>query len=237
VNVTVERLADGPGPQIVVIDFAQFSDEKTLADTLAADPGGHRLYLADPVTATSGSRLATLADAYAEELDRQGIRPAKLVGNCSAAALALLVAERLYTAGQQPEVVLVEPTWITDDHLRADITRVRQGLGADGPVPPELTREAVLATLEADLVAKLRADGLPEEDVELCLGMLLERYVSWFGFLFETRHTPVPTPAFSFTAVVGQGSDYAGPATIVRVPAPAAETPRSPFTARALLAG
>ena len=236
--MTVERLADGPGPQVIVIDFAQFSEENTLADTLAAHSYGHRLYLADPVAAASPEgRLGALADAYAEEFDRLGLRPALLIGNCSAAVLALLVAERLREAGRPPAVALVEPTRVTGEHLRAELDRVRSGLGAGGPLPAELTEEAVLATLESDLVAKLRADGLPEEDVELCVGMLVERYRSWFGFLFAALGTPLPTPGFPFTAVVGLDSDYTGPATIVRVPVAASETPRSPLTAAALLAG
>jgi hypothetical protein len=70
----------------------------------------------------------------------------------------------------RPSCWSVEPTRITDEHLRADIGRVRLRLGADGPLPGGLTREAVLGTLESDLVGKLRADGLTEEDLELCVG-------------------------------------------------------------------
>ncbi|WP_157756569.1 hypothetical protein [Plantactinospora sp. KBS50] len=46
--MTADRPADGHG-HVVVMDVAQFSDEKTLADALAADPRGHHLHLADPV--------------------------------------------------------------------------------------------------------------------------------------------------------------------------------------------
>ena len=136
---------------------------------------------------------------------------------------------------------LVEPAWLTDEHLSADLRRVRAGLGATGD-PPEVSRTAVLRTLESDLVGKLRADGVPEEDLELCTTMLLERYESWFGFLFTTRHTRVPVPDFPLTVVAGADSPAGGPpgappgrTTVVRLPIERAAVPRSPLTAAALL--
>src|SRR5688572_17270117 len=103
-GAVIEQLTDVAGPAIVAVDFAQFSDDETVAKVLARSMAGHSVYLADPVAAMSvtpaGLGMADLAGGYAAELRRRNIEPVMVVGFCSAAALSLLLVAELRRLGQ-----------------------------------------------------------------------------------------------------------------------------------------
>ena len=110
-----------------------------------------------------------------------------LVGYCSAAVLAVRIAERL--AGGR--VVLARPSWPDTAMVAETLADVRAELGAAGEPPPELTGAAsavldqVSDTLHRDLQALANLHGLDPTGRPLL--ELLERYQGWFGYLLAAR--------------------------------------------------
>ncbi|MGH3376853.1 MAG: hypothetical protein ACRDP6_19160, partial [Actinoallomurus sp.] len=98
--LTVDRLAEGPGTPILVVDFVQFSATRPLSEELGEHSRGHPVYRIDPVTDLTGEEgyrpLDALVDGYAAACAGHGLPGGRLlvVGYCSAAPLALRLAAR-----------------------------------------------------------------------------------------------------------------------------------------------
>jgi len=199
-QVSVTELVAGARPPLLAVDFAAFSAAETLSTLLsraATRRGVHRI---DPMecACVEDNDLGWLARRYAGEVIGSGLRPAVVVGGCSSAVLALLLAEALVAMGQPPTpVVLVEPTWVSTQTIQAELTALRSGLGVpdSGPdLPRPLSTRAIAELLRRDIVAALRADGLRDDEVHDAAELLVQRYRRWFAFLVATVHTPIPTP-------------------------------------------
>ena len=110
-----------------------------------------------------------------------------LVGYCSAAILALRLADRLPGS----RVVLLRPTWPDTAMIAETLADVRAELGAAGEPAPELTGAApdVLGllsdTLHRDLKALASLHGLDPTGRPVL--ELLERYQGWFGYQLAAR--------------------------------------------------
>ncbi|WP_329352984.1 amino acid adenylation domain-containing protein [Streptomyces sp. NBC_01261] len=245
-SARITTLRESTQRPVVVVDFNEFTPKTTLADvadTITTDQG---LYRVDAVTAplTDPADIAELARACALELDRLGVRPETVIGYCGAATLSLHLAARLTTPGLPgPRLVLVEPSWPTPRSVRADADGIRASLGLATPetYDGELTLEGVIDWLRPAVAAKLRAEGLPEDELDLCVGMLSERYRAWFTFLLHTLATPVPAGLRPDAVVVGNdGLRFAHPdwaADTVRLeqlPLPTGALLGDPQTARLL---
>ena len=90
----------------------------------------------------------------------------------------------------------VEPTWLTTQILGQVLATIRRDLGAStGDDPPDVTDLApIIEVLTADLRASALADGIPDEDVDVVLELLVDRYRAWFAFLLGARRATVPPP-------------------------------------------
>lgn len=199
----IAALHDSAVQPVVVVDFNEFTAKTTLADVASAITAERGLYRIDAVTApvTGTAGIEELAQACAQELRRQGVYPETVIGYCSAATLSMhLAAELTVPDSPGPRVILVEPSWLTPDLVRADAAGIRASLDATAreDFRGELSIEPVMDWLRLALVSRLRADGLPEDDIDLCLGMLSDRYRAWFTFLLQTLNTPIP-PAYGRT--------------------------------------
>lgn len=239
--VTPRGTGTGTGRPVVVVDFAVFAATGTLCDLLAADCGGHAVYWVDPATdlgrAGATPSLPTLAAGYAALV--ADLKPAAVVGTCSAATLALLVAAAMGGPGTPVPVLLVDPTWVTAGVVRAELAATRRNLGADPtPATPDpLTLPAVVDLLERDAVAALG------DEAESVAGLLVRRYRSWFGFLLATMDVPPPAPTGAVALVHGADTAPAIPAgwpegavDVHRVDVSATEIPRSETTRAQLVA-
>jgi hypothetical protein len=192
-DTLLTTLADGPGAPVLVIDFDQFDDATTISAMLAArgDCPVHRI---DPVTGGTGT-IEALAQRLTVEV--AAVRPATVVAYCSAAVLGLHLVDRLGAIGEPvPETVLVEPTWLTAEHIAADVAAARFRLGtglsrrpAAAFDRPDLT--AILDLIAADVWASLDGDA-QADDAQFVVDLLLARYRAWFSYLIATYHAPLP---------------------------------------------
>ncbi|MFI9598014.1 hypothetical protein [Nonomuraea sp. NPDC052265] len=239
----LEKVIGGELPPVVLVDFAMFSMADTLTGLIGVPESGRAVYRVDAVQdmeVHGQLSVKRLADLHAREIEAElAGPPAAVLGWCSAAALAMEIAQRIGDA----EVVLVEPTWPTTEEIGRELAHLRATLGAGpGGAPAEVTRDSVLAVLRADLVTKLTAEGIPESELDTCVDLLAGRYRAWFGFLFATAETPTPTPARPIRIVVSRDSDR-GPAPgwtpaewePVRVEVPGGEFLSSPATREHIL--
>ncbi|WP_153812210.1 amino acid adenylation domain-containing protein [Streptomyces sp. SUK 48] len=242
----IAALRDSAVQPVVVVDFNEFTSKTTLADVAAAITAERGLYRIDAVTApvTDTVGIVELAQACAQELRRQGVYPETLIGYCSAATLSMHLAAELTVPGSPgPRVILVEPSWLTPDLVRADAAGIRASLEttAREDYCGELSIEAVMDWLCLALVSRLRADGLPDDDLDLCLGMLSDRYRAWFTFLLQTLDTPIPADLRPDAVIVGNDGlrfphpDWAGERVQTeQLPLPTGSLLGDPQTARLL---
>lgn len=210
--IKLNRLREGTDP-LLLVDFARFSDKNTVTGLLSsAYPGDHAIDRLDVVTdlrtALVGHRLADVAGQHAQFLADNHRIPVAVIGYCSAATLAVEIHRNVAAARDvtPPALVLVEPTWIDPAAILGDLESVRATLGATSDWTAPLTYAAVISGLRSDVIAHLRRDGLPDDEIDLCADVLVERYEAWFGFLFATlAHRPA-APASRASIVRGQDS-------------------------------
>jgi pimeloyl-ACP methyl ester carboxylesterase len=235
----LERIVDGDLEPVILVDFAQFTATDTVANLLGTADAGRGVYRADAVQdfeAAGGTMsLDQLADGYAREAAELPGKPAAVVGYCSAATLAMELANRL----PDTAVILVEPSWLTPDLIGAEAQGLRATLGApDGPgigFAEPLTLSAVVDTLHADLVRKFTAEGLSDDELDMCVSLMVERYRAWFGFLFTSAETPLPRLDRPVTIVMSRDGNHGvwpswppGSADAIRLPMTRAELLGSP---------
>jgi len=250
--LTVDRLAEGTGTPILVVDFVQFSATRPLSEELGEHSRGHPVYRIDPVTDLTGEEgyrpLDALADGYAAACARHGLPDGRLlvVGYCSAAPLALRLAARLASTAQRPpgsapvELVLVVPTWPDAKMIAADFAGMRTDLGVPPAPAPDLDRgpgdagaerslRQMHRVLRQDLLAMARRHGI--DPGATALTEMSARYRAWLGFLLAGRDEAGRQWPSGVVAHVlaGAGDGPVGPAGgetaehVVRLPVPERE--------------
>ncbi|WFE41071.1 hypothetical protein [Micromonospora sp. WMMD998] len=235
----LEVLADGPGVPLVIIDFIRISAGAGLGELLASAPADRPVYRADPVETLLRAdrfRSATdLAEEYAAAVHR--VRPALIVGYCSAAPVAIRTAE---LAGVP--LALVEPTWPDRAAADHDFRGFRAALREDEPatVPldadPARALSAMARTLDGDLDVFARANDLPDDERQDTREQLVDRYVAWLHVLLSASADPVPPrPADVVLASRDYAAEHPGVETL-RLDLPAGEMPTAPVTRAALIA-
>ncbi|MYT09022.1 MULTISPECIES: hypothetical protein [Streptomyces] len=237
-----ERLADGSGTPVLVVDFLQFTAARSLGSVLAAQGGGRPVFRADPVGLLTRSRncvgITELADEYAKlcaGLTAFTGRPPLVVGYCSAAALALRVAERLGgPCGPPCHCVLVQPTWPTGRKAWEEFESFRaQWADGEPPAPwgpcpdgeePEAALGHMMAVLETETAAAATRRGLGTPEGQDLLHDLLDRYRAWLGFQLTVAHDvrAGPAPAIA-PRLVGGNDDRLG------LPWPDSRPPRTVY--------
>ncbi|WP_405090038.1 hypothetical protein OG767_20450 [Micromonospora sp. NBC_01392] len=238
---TLEVLADGPGAPLVIIDFIRISAGAGLGELLASAPRDRPVYRADPVETLLGGpgfRATTdLAEEYAAAVRRLPVRPALIVGYCSAAPTAIRTAERTGVP-----LVLVEPTWqdrgAVEHDFRAFRATLREGEPAAVPLDADPARAlaVITSTLDDDLDAFARANDLPDDERQDTREQLVDRYVAWLHVLLSASADPVPPrPADVVLASRDYPGEHPGVETL-RLDLSADEMPTAPATRAALSA-
>jgi thioesterase domain-containing protein len=209
-EVTVDRVATGPGGRLLVVDFRRPDARPTLTSAVLPhlDLSVCRV---DPVTdltaAGPTADPAELAAAYADRLAAPAQRPDVVAGYCNAGTLALRVARLL--AGQDREVpcVLVDPSWPDRASIRAEFAAIRASLGVArtdaGTDACDPTDEAMTSQIQRDLLAMFAEDDVEPDEAEIAAAALLPRYRAWLGFLVATSARP-PAPAADLHVICGR---------------------------------
>ncbi|MFJ6780854.1 hypothetical protein [Streptomyces yangpuensis] len=194
--VSLATLQSGASQPAVVVDFIKFSGDPTAGDLVAASLPNHRVLRADPVADLSASSgwtpLSALAAEYATLLSGLDDRPSMLVGYCSAAPLALLIAEQLTKQGIETPVFLVAPGFPDRQHVLDDLAEIRGTMGVPAtpnPAPlPDGTAEAMThlgSLLDSDLAMAARSNGLSEAEAAVLTEELGARYGAWLSYLLS----------------------------------------------------
>ena len=201
------RLRSGDGPAVLVADFQPLTAAPRLSRLISDAAAGHPVHQVDPRGALSGDRLYAglpeLADEAAAAF-RSGTaadRRVFVVGHCSAAALALRIADRL--AGERDvTAVLVQPTWPGTAHVTERLAEFQGKLGLGARPSPDLDGDpwSCVAAME-----QLMSEGLAGLATRLGLGTaplafseLLVSYRTWLAFLLACRNDrPVAVPSDS----------------------------------------
>ena len=193
----VEQLSGTDGmPAIVVFDFAEASTEINLSAQLAAGAPAYAIHRVDVVSdlTETPARVAfdELSTGYAKLIE-QIPTTVTLAAFCSAAALAIAVARDL---GREMTTVLVQPTWIDDHELRKAVDAIYERLGAP-PTNESLpigSAEEIMPELRAHLVRLLTTQDVPDEDQELVVSALAQRYGAWMTYLLDVHDLRAPLP-------------------------------------------
>ena len=194
--IDVERLASGGQVPLLVADFMRFSAAPRFSELLSAEANGHSVYQADPVSDLAGQRVYVPISDLAREYGRKFLAvdgcdgDVAVIGDCSAAALALRLGEEL-ASYRAVTVFLVRPAWPDTDMVRTEFLEFRASLGSPDGTCPDLDADPyrALTDMEALLAGALSAlaaaHGL--SDASGALGDFLGRYWSWLGFLLASR--------------------------------------------------
>jgi hypothetical protein len=172
---------------VLVADARPFAAGPRLGDLLT--DGGLAVHQVDPVEGLAdigpGGALDGLAKHYAATVSGAAV----VVGHCSAAPLALRIAQLL----DFPATVLVRPTWPDRPLIGQILQEVRSGLRATDPTPVPETLSDVDRVLDADLDRLTGAHGIDPAGGPL--RELRDRYQRWFGYLFAAADAaPVAWP-------------------------------------------
>ncbi len=189
-----ERLSAGASGSVLVIDFQPLSTGPRLGQLLADAGLDLTVHQLDPARELSGDgylSLDELAEGYADAFLRADPAPVTTVlGYCSAAALALRIADRLAT-GRAVSTMLLRPTWPDANLIGSLLAGVRAELGSATLPAPDVGGDprAALGGLERQLHAELRAlaDAHSLDPASRPLVELLERYRGWFGYLLAAQ--------------------------------------------------
>lgn len=186
----------------LLVDFSDFTTAPKLTELLGSHLPDHGLYRLDGVhayaTAVPPATIEKLGTMCADELVRRQLCPVVIIGYCSAATLALDIADRLRTHSElDPAIILIDPAFVTRTEIERNLRAIRESLDADlDHAPPRLESVTdVLLVLRGDLTRHFRSQKVPDEEIELCVDLMLRRYEHWFGFLFESMRTLPPAPS------------------------------------------
>lgn len=261
VVASLDGLAGGAGNPVLIVDFLRFAAARSLGSVLAEGCGDRPVLRADPVGDLPGGTdaapdIPTLADAYAAAYANTPAvagRPALVVGYCSAAVLALRLAERLAQRGLWDGVVLVQPTWPNlvgvQDEFRS--LHAQWAPAADPPQAnsdrlghdPVHALDGMMSVLRTAAQSSTRARGLDTPAGRALLLDLFARYRAWLGFQLTAAHEirDGPAPRVSFRTVGGVDDlldapwPLAGPSCAEYLDVPGDELLEAPGLARAVV--
>lgn len=205
----VSVLSSGSAPPVVVVDFNEFTARTTLAQTVAdlgRDRAVYRIDAAAVHEDLPDRSVPQLAAACAAELRALGVTPEIVMGFCNAAVLSLHLVKALGSGpGREPELHLIEPSWLTPELIRQEVQIIATGLsGNDLPYEGGLGLSDIDSFLQEALREELVSQDVPPDEIEFCLPMLGARYRTWFGFLLRTLEAPVPTEVLPRSLALSQ---------------------------------
>jgi hypothetical protein len=221
--MTIAQLCSGESG-VLVVELERFTGAPTLSGLLSRS-AGWTVWHIDPVrdlaTIVEPPSFVDMVAGYVHELVERHDQPTVVVGYCSAAELARGIAAELTRTGRPSLDVIVEPVWPDAGTLGAEFRTLRKGLGLDGGEWAPCDFAAMMSTLDFDLRALARADGLDATDEDDFVSLLLNRYRAWLGYLFACSTRP-PAGSVSALRILSQAHNGAGPpaAREVRVALP-----------------
>jgi hypothetical protein len=193
----LRRLSPGDANPILVADFQAMSMAPRLSDMLSQRIQGQAVFQIDPIGVLSEQRLYVplreLAAACADEFAGSGAVHGHVlvIGHCSAAPLALGVANLLAPA-REVTAVLVNPTWPDDAHVTAKFTEFIGKFGpATRPAPnldadPGLAVSAMEQVFKDEITALATSRGLSGSAGAFT--DLIVWYRAWLAFLLAGRN-------------------------------------------------
>ena len=203
---TAHRLTTGRGNSVLVADFQPVSTVRRLGALLGDQGTDLAVCQLDPAQdLTRGAALTSLdemAAEYAASFQAVDSAPrTTVIGYCSAAALALRIADRLAQdeigRRRRVDVLLARPTWPDEELIGLILAKIRSDLGAEtGPADKALAgldlsgtaAESLIAVeelLRSDLRALAAMHGLDPDSGPM--RELLGRFRGWLGFLLTAR--------------------------------------------------
>jgi hypothetical protein len=206
----LRRLSPGDADPVLVADFQAMSMAPRLSEMLSERLGDRAVFQIDPIGVLSGKRLYVpmpeLAETCAGEFASAGAdhHPVLVVGHCSAAPLALRVAN-LLSAARPVTAVLVNPTWPGDEHVAVKFTEFLGKFGpATRPVPdlnadPDLVVSAMEQVFQDEITALATSRGLSSSAG--AFSDLTVWYRAWLAFLLAGRNDTQAGPTSSPAAV------------------------------------
>ncbi|MEU9036331.1 hypothetical protein AB0D45_15695 [Streptomyces sp. NPDC048352] len=201
--VSLTTLRSGPADHAVVVDFIKFSGQPSAGDLVTTALADRSVLRADPVADLSDSRgwlpLGELAGEYARLIAALDPTPSVLVGYCSGAPLALLIAGELAHEGTRVPVLLLAPRFPDRRQVLDDLAGIRRSIGAAGRPPGRPPADLVLPQ---DPVAAVRyigsvlSDDLAAAAEDDTAGTaltddLVARYTAWLGYLLAAADAPL----------------------------------------------
>ncbi|MEU9147281.1 hypothetical protein [Streptomyces sp. NPDC048349] len=201
--VSLSALSSGDDAPVVVVDFSKFTGEKTVSELLGSLIEDRPVLKVDPVAdlsvTTAWLSLQELARAYTELLCELEQSPALLVGYCSAAPLALAIAEELAAADRTVPVQLIAPGFPDRLLVHEELTEIRQSIGAPSTAEDfgldsdsGVAMDQIRAVLQRDLVAAAVANGLSVVEAEILTEELGARYGAWLAYVLSAADAAPP---------------------------------------------
>jgi thioesterase domain-containing protein len=216
----LDVLQAGEGPDLVVVDFVQFSTGRSIGDALVAALPGRTVLRVDTVAdlgETGYVELSALARSYAKALAAQAVTPLVLVGYCSAAPLAIAIGAELQDAGVAvAELLLVTPSFPDRTQVTAELREILTDFELSADTTPELPAEATDAAarvrqLVVDCLTQAAvAQDMSAFEAEILVEELGKRYIAWLAYLIAAADAKVP-PIFLPTRLVGCDEPVAEP--------------------------
>jgi hypothetical protein len=209
-ELILQRLSTGKASPILVADFQAMSMAPRLSETLSECVQGQAVFQIDPVRVLSGTRLYAslpqLAAACVDEFLGFGADHGRVfvVGHCSAAPLALRVADLLAPA-RLVTAVLVNPSWPADEYVTAMFAEFLAKFGkANRPCPdldadPCLVVSAMEQVFREEMTVLAASRGL--SGGAGAFADLLGWYRGWLAFLLAGRNDRMTERAAARAAV------------------------------------
>jgi hypothetical protein len=196
-ELILQQLSPGPASPILVADFQAMSIAPRLSEMLTECVRDQPVFQIDPVRVLSGTRLyiplAELAKACADEFLGTGANHGRVfvVGHCSAAQLALRVAD-LLAPDRLVTAVLVNPSWPDDTYVTAMFDEFLTKFGTASRPCPDLDADprqivSAMEQLFREQITALAASKNLSGSAG-AFSDLLAWYRAWLAFLLASRN-------------------------------------------------
>lgn len=216
---------------VIVVDFGATRRQDRLHAAIVAAAPLLPVSRVDPVRILAAREgLVPLAQLAADVAAAWSTtpRPPIVVGYCSAACLALRVADTLGTAA-----VLVRPALPTPELVAAEFAGCVRALGATAKPWPTMTGPRLIQWLRAELEDAADAFAVRTLNGDVRIGRQLGRqYAGWLSFLLSTADAAA-TP-WSFDARVSLVGDWTPRPPAWQLPVVAWYAPAEPDSANAV---